>query len=192
MLHHDRQAHASHSSSKLVVYAALGGNLMVALTKFGAAWWTGSSAMLSEALHSLVDTSNQLLLLYGMYRADRPPDETHPFGHGRELYFWSFVVAILMFALGAGAALYEGVNHIRHPAAIVDPAVSYVVLALSFVFEGSTWSWRCGISARPKAISAITRPCGAARTRRPSWFCSRTPLRSLGLVIAFLGTFAAS
>src|SRR5438874_4132978 len=100
---------AATSSSKTVIYAALLGNLLVALIKFGAAGWTGSSAMLSEGLHSLVDTSNQVLLLYGMHRAERPPDARRPFGHGRELYFWSFVVAVLMFALGAAAAIYEGV-----------------------------------------------------------------------------------
>src|SRR5262245_8273371 len=119
---------ASKSSSKTVLYAALVGNLLVALTKFGAAWWTGSSAMLSEGLHSLVDTSNQVLLLYGLHRAARPPDERRPLGHSREIYFWSFMVAVLMFALGAGAAIYEGVNHILNPVEIVDPVVSYVVL----------------------------------------------------------------
>ena len=94
------------SSSKTVVYAASAGNFLVAVTKFIAAWWTGSSAMLSEAIHSLVDTGNQLLLLYGMHRSVRPPDELHPLGYGRELYFWSFVVAMVMFTMGAGVAAY--------------------------------------------------------------------------------------
>ena len=109
---------AASSSSKTVVYAAFLGNLLVALTKFGAAWWTGSAAMLSEAIHSVVDTSNQLLLLYGMHRAAKPPDRKHPLGHGRELYFWSFIVALLMFTLGAGVTFYEGVTHIANPATI--------------------------------------------------------------------------
>src|SRR5437899_3627826 len=130
---------AAPSSSKRVVHAALLGNLLVALTKFAAAWWTGSSAMLSEAVHSLVDTGNQALLLYGMYRAARPPDQRHPLGHGRELYFWSFVVALQMFTLGAGVTFYEGVSHILDPHPIVDPLVSYVVLACSAVFEGASW-----------------------------------------------------
>src|ERR1700755_854555 len=112
--------------TKTVIYAAFAGNLLVALTKFIAAWWTGSSAMLSEAIHSLVDTSNQLLLLYGIRRADRPPDAAHPLGYGRELYFWSFIVALLMFALGAGVSLYQGVLHVTAPEPIEDPIVSFI------------------------------------------------------------------
>src|SRR3954452_11317568 len=130
---------AASSSSKTVVYAAFFGNLLVALTKFGAAWWTGSSAMLSEAIHSVVDTSNQLLLLYGMHRAAKPPDRRHPLGHGRELYFWSFIAALQMFMLGAGVTFYEGLDHISDPHAIVDPYVSYIVLACSALFEGATF-----------------------------------------------------
>jgi cation diffusion facilitator family transporter len=130
---------AAETSSKTAVYAALIGNLLVALTKSGAAAWTGSSAMLSEAVHSFVDTGNELLLLYGMRRSARPPDAGHPLGYGRELYFWSFVVALLIFALGALISIYEGVSHIRHPEPITDPAVNYIVLALAFVFEGSSW-----------------------------------------------------
>lgn len=127
------------AKSKFVVYAASIGNALVALTKFVAAWWTGSSAMLSEAIHSLVDTGNQLLLLYGIHRAARPPDDLHPLGHGREIYFWSFVVALLMFTLGAGVACYEGVQHILSPHEIVDPTVSYVVLGCAALFEGTSW-----------------------------------------------------
>jgi len=98
----------AHGSSKKVVYAALAGNLAIAATKLAAALWTGSSAMLSEAIHSAVDTGNQGLLLFGMHRAGRPPDRGHPFGHGMELYFWSFVVALLIFALGGVASAYQG------------------------------------------------------------------------------------
>ena len=127
------------SASHKVVYVALGGNLMIAIAKFVAAGFSGSSAMLSEGVHSLVDTVNELLLLYGLRRAARPPDRTHPFGYGRELYFWSFIVALLVLAMGAGVSLYEGVMHIRQPEAVERPLMNYLVLAVSFVFEGSSW-----------------------------------------------------
>jgi cation diffusion facilitator family transporter len=127
-------------SSRKVLYAALVGNLLVALTKFAAATVTGSSAMLSEAVHSLVDTGNEVLLLYGLRRADQPADEAHPFGHGRELYFWSFVVALIIFAVGAGVSIFEGIRHVLSPVAIIRPGVNYAVLALALVFEGASWT----------------------------------------------------
>jgi cation diffusion facilitator family transporter len=127
------------SSTRMTVIAALIGNLLIAVTKFAAAIWTGSSAMLSEGFHSLVDTSNQVLLLYGQHRAERPADRLHPLGHGRELYFWSFVVAVLIFSLGAGLALYEGVHNVLSPKPSTSPMVNYIVLGLSFLFEGSSW-----------------------------------------------------
>ena len=127
------------SGSRNVVYVALAGNLMIAIAKFVAATLSGSSAMLSEGVHSLVDTVNELLLLYGMRRAGMPPDRTHPFGHGRELYFWSFIVALLVLAMGAGVSFYEGVMHIRQPEPVERPLVNYVVLAISFLFEGGSW-----------------------------------------------------
>ncbi len=123
-------------SSKLAVYAALFGNLAIAITKFGAAVFTGSSAMLSEAIHSVVDTGNQALLLYGMYRAGLPEDARHPFGYGKELYFWSFVVAILIFGLGAGFSIYEGIHGILQPTPVENAIISYVVLGLALIFEG--------------------------------------------------------
>jgi cation diffusion facilitator family transporter len=125
--------------SKRVVYAALVGNLLVAATKFFAAAVTGSSSMLSEAVHSLVDTGNEALLLYGYFRASRRPDETHPLGYGRELYFWSFIVSLLLFAIGAGVSIYEGINHVFEPHPITDATVNFVVLAFSAVFEGTSW-----------------------------------------------------
>ena len=121
------------------VWAALAGNLLVAAAKFAAAAITGSAAMLSEAVHSLVDSVNELLLLYGIARSARPADRVHPLGYGRELYFWSFVVALLIFALGAGVSLYQGVGRILHPRPIERPAVIFMVLALSLAFEGASW-----------------------------------------------------
>ncbi|HHB11995.1 MAG TPA: cation transporter [Chromatiales bacterium] len=130
---------SAHASTR-VILAALIGNLLVALTKFAAAVLTGSSAMFSEGIHSLVDTGNQILLLYGMHRARRPADRQHPFGYGKEVYFWSFVVALLIFALGAGISLYEGIHHVQHPTPLERPVVNYVVLGLALVFEGFSWA----------------------------------------------------
>lgn len=128
------------SSSKKVIYAALAGNSLIAITKFVAGFLTRSSAMLSEGIHSLVDTGNQGILLYGLKRAKKPADERFPFGHGKEIYFWSFVVAILIFAVGAGISIYEGVHAILQPADIRDPFINYIVLSLALLFEGgSLW-----------------------------------------------------
>lgn len=126
-------------SGRMVVVAALMGNAAVAATKFVAAAFTGSSAMLSEGVHSLVDTANQVLMLYGIRRAARPPDPAHPFGYGRELYFWAFIVALMVFALGAGISFYEGLAHLRHPREMANPLVNYLVLGASLMFEGATW-----------------------------------------------------
>ena len=124
------------SGSKKVILAAMVGNSLIAVTKFGAAAYTGSAAMLAEGVHSVVDTGNQVLLLFGLRRAGRPPDARHPFGYGKEIYFWSFVVAILLFALGSGISIYEGINHLRHPEPVSNPLINYVVLGLALIFEG--------------------------------------------------------
>ncbi|RST32156.1 cation diffusion facilitator family transporter [Sphingomonas ginkgonis] len=110
----------------------------IAVSKFGAAAFTGSSAMLTEGVHSVVDSSNQLLLLWGRKAARRPADQFHPFGYGRELYFWSFVVAVLVFALGAGVSVYEGIIHILEPEEAVSPYVAYAVLGIAFLLEGGS------------------------------------------------------
>ncbi len=130
---------AEKSGSQVVVWVALAGNLAIAAVKFFAAAVSGSAAMLAEAVHSLVDTTNEVLLLYGQHRAKRPPDATHPLGYGRELYFWSFVVALLIFALGAGVSAYEGWQHVVHPQPVESPTTVFVVLGISAVFEGASW-----------------------------------------------------
>ena len=126
-------------SSKKVIIAALIGNSLIAVTKFVASAFTGSSAMFSEGVHSLVDTGNQVLLLYGLRRAQRPPDQRFPFGHGKEIYFWSFVVAILIFAVGAGVSIYEGVHRVLDPQPVHAPIVNYIVLGCAIIFEGVAW-----------------------------------------------------
>ena len=128
----------SHSSKK-VIYAALAGNSLIAVTKFGAAAYTGSSAMFSEAIHSVVDTGNQFLLLLGIRRAGRPADEKHPFGYGQEIYFWAFVVALLVFAVGAGLSFYEGVQKLLHPHPVTNVYVNYIVLGFAILFEAGSW-----------------------------------------------------
>ena len=182
---------AASSSTKGVVYAALFGNLLVALTKFAAAWWTGSSAMLGEAIHSLVDTSNQGVLLYGMHRAALPADELHPLGHGRELYFWSFIAALQMFMLGAGVTFYQGLTRLDDPRPIVDPQVAYIVLACSAVFEGVTWV--IALRALRRAKGDLGYFEAVQRSKDPPSFIVlfEDSAALLGLAIAFIGTLAA-
>ncbi len=130
---------ASGWRANLVLYAALAANIGIAVAKFVAAAITASSSMLTEGVHSLVDSLNQILLLYGQRRAKRPPDAQHPFGYGRELYFWAFVVAILIFGLGAGVSVYEGYLHIIDPEPLRDPLVNYLVLGIATAMEGTSW-----------------------------------------------------
>jgi cation diffusion facilitator family transporter len=127
-------------SSKKAIYAALVGNSLIAVTKFAAATYTGSAAMLSEGIHSLVDTGNQILLLYGIKRSNQPASPEFPFGHGKEIYFWCFVVAMLIFALGGAISIYEGWQHLNNPATMSNISINYAVLGLALVFEaGALW-----------------------------------------------------
>ncbi len=175
------------SGSRKVILAALIGNSLIAITKFIAAAWTGSSAMLSEGIHSVVDTGNQVLLLYGLHRAGKPPDEQFPFGHGKEIYFWSFVVAILIFAVGAGVSMYEGIRHIAHPEQIVDPGVAYIVLTLAMLFEGAAWYFAFVEFRKAKGkwgyIEAVQ------RGKNPALFVVlfEDSAAALGLIVAFVG-----
>lgn len=182
---------AAHTSSTKAVHAALIGNLLVAATKLFAALWTGSSAMMSEAVHSFVDCGNELLLLHGLRRAAKAPDAHHPLGHGRELYFWSFIVALLIFALGAVISIYEGIDHLRHPEPISDPRVSYLVLAVALAFESASWV----ISMRQfRAAKGHLRYFEAFRSSKdPASFMVlfEDSAAIVGILIAALGTILA-
>jgi cation diffusion facilitator family transporter len=178
----------SPASTRRVVYAALLGNVLVTATKFVAAVLTGSSAMLSEGVHSLIDTGNEVLLLYGLRRAAVPPDEDHPFGHGREVYFWSFVVAVLIFGVGAGVSFYEGVQHVLSPHPIERPVVNYVVIALALVFEGA--SWRVAYREFREGKGETGTIEAAVRSKDPTTFMVlfEDSAALVGLLLALAGT----
>ncbi|GAB4023612.1 cation diffusion facilitator family transporter [Spirosoma koreense] len=177
------------ASTKKAIYTALGANLAIATTKFIAAGVTGSSAMVSEGIHSLVDTLNELLLLLGMKRSQRPPDERRPFGYGRELYFWSFIVSVLIFAVGGGLSFYEGITHLQNPKPMENPTWNYIVLGVAIVLDGAS-------------LVTAFRAFNQQRGSQPFWSAvkaSKNPATFvvlfedasdvLGLLIAFLGIF---
>jgi len=179
------------TGSRKVIFAALAGNALIAVTKFVAATITGSSAMLSEGIHSLVDTGNQGLLLYGLRRAKKPADEKHPFGYGAELYFWAFVVAILIFAVGSGISIYEGVQKVLHPHEVANPAINYIVLGLAMCFEAVAWwiAFKEFQTTRGKRgyLEAVR------QSKDPTVFTVlfEDTAAMLGLVAAFLGILGA-
>jgi len=177
------------SSSKFAIYGAIAANIAIAASKFVAAAFTGSSAMLSEGIHSLVDSGNGLLILHGIRQAEKPADARHPFGRSKELYFWALIVAILVFSVGGGMSFYEGIEHIKHPAPITDPTWNYWVLGLSLVFEGIS----CFLAF--KAFNADRGDAGFWKTLRrskdPSVFAILLEdlAALLGLVIALVGVY---
>jgi cation diffusion facilitator family transporter len=179
------------AGSRTAVWAALAGNVLVATTKAGAAAFTGSSAMLSEAVHSFVDTGNEVLLLYGMRLARKRADRDHPAGYGRELYFWSFIVALLVFALGAGVSIVQGVHRLRNPQPIENALVSETVLAASFVFEG--WSWIVSVRQFRKVKGDMGWYQAFVRSKDPPLFMVvfEDSAALIGIVIAALGTVLA-
>ena len=181
----------SANASTKVIIAALIGNAAISITKFFAAFMTGSSAMLSEGIHSLVDTGNQVLLLHGMKQAKKPADEDFPFGHGKEIYFWSFVVAILIFAVGSGVSIYEGIRHVIHPNQIENPMVNYVVLGLAMVFEGAAWFFAFKEFGKVKGKRGYIE--AVQRGKDPSMFVVlfEDSAALLGLLIALLGIWLA-
>lgn len=175
------------ASSKKVIYAALIGNGLIAITKFIAAAVTGSSAMLSEGIHSVVDTGNQLLLLYGLRRAKRPADERFPFGHGKEIYFWSFAVAIMIFAVGAGISIYEGIIHLLHPRPIQNAYINYIVLGLAMILEGFAWYFAFTEFSKVKGQRSYVE--AVQKGKDPTMFVVlfEDSAAMLGLVVAFFG-----
>jgi cation diffusion facilitator family transporter len=177
------------SGSKKVIYAALAGNALISVTKFGAAIATGSSAMFSEGIHSLVDTGNQGLLLFGMHRAKKPADEKHPFGYASEIYFWAFVVAILIFAVGAGVSIYEGIQKVLHPHDIKDPMINYIVLALAMVFEGAAWWIAFKEFATRKGKNSIFKAVQDSKDPTVFTVLFEDTAAILGLIVAFVGIY---
>ena len=175
------------SGSKKVIFAALAGNTLIAVTKFVAASITGSSAMLSEAIHSLVDTGNQGLLLYGMNRAQKPADENFPFGHGKEIYFWSFVVAILIFALGGGISVYEGIHHLLHPQPATNPLINYLVLSLAIIFEGVAWLFALREFRRTKGENGYIEAINQTKDPSVLVVLFEDSAAMLGLLVALIG-----
>lgn len=176
-------------TSRTAIIAALIGNLLIAVTKGVAALFTGSSAMTSEAVHSLVDTGNEILLLYGQHRAAKPPDEIHPFGYGRELYFWCFVVALLIFAVGAGVSAYEGVIHIRHPEPIKQVWINFLVLGVAFVFEGISWWFGWKTFSRARKSRPIWTAVVASKDPTSFMVLFEDSAALIGIVIAAIATF---
>ncbi|NHB65145.1 cation transporter [Acinetobacter sp. GFQ9D192M] len=181
----------SSESNKIVVYAALFGNLAIALVKFVAAYITNSSAMLSEAIHSVVDTLNEILLLHGMKKSQKRPDALHPFGYGRELYFWAFIVALMVFALGAIVSIYQGIQHIIHPEEMRDPMINYIVLGIAILCEGT--SWFVALKAFRKHKGKMGYFEAFRRSKDPTTFTVlfEDTAALIGLFIALVGIFLA-
>ena len=177
------------AASKFPIYSALGANLAIAITKFIAAGYTGSSAMLSEGIHSVVDALNEVLLLYGIKRSQKPADAHRPFGYGKELYFWAFMVSILIFGIGGGISFYEGVNHILNPVIIRDPHWNYIVLAFAFVFDGFSFITAQREFSRQRGQMPFWR--AVRHSKDPSTFVVlfEDAADLLGLILAFLGVF---
>lgn len=165
----------------------MAGNFLIAAVKFIAGAFTGSSAMISEGIHSLVDTGNQGLLLLGLRRSQRPPDRLHPFGYGKEIYFWTVIVAVVLFAFGGGMSIYEGITHIRHPRPIEDAAWSYGVLGISFVIEATAWSIAVRQLIREREGESLWE--GFRSSKDPSIIVvvAEDSAAMLGLIVAFLG-----
>ena len=182
---------SKHGESRVIIYLAVAGNALVAVSKFIAAALTGSSAMWSEGVHSLADLANELLLLYGIRRADAPATPDHPFGHGREVYFWSFIVALMVFVVGASVSFLEGLSHWRHPHEIGHPFANYIVLGASFAFEGVSWVAALRTVRRKKGTLGYF--AAMRRSKDPTVFTVllEDSAALTGLAIAFAGIMLA-
>src|ERR1700694_5702519 len=176
------------SESKTAIFAAIAGNLAIAATKFVAAAFTGSSAMLSECIHSLVDTGNGGLLLLGVRKSKKPPDATHPFGHGKELYFWSLVVAILIFALGGGMSVYEGVTHLAHPQ-VHHSIWNYLVLGFAIIFESFSFYFAYQAFRKEMGGQGVLETIRLSKDPTTFTVLFEDTAAILGLGVAFLGIF---
>ncbi len=176
-------------SVKKTILAAIIANLAIAIIKFIAAVITGSSAMLSEGIHSTVDTGNELLLLLGIRLSQKPADESHPFGYGQELYFWTLIVALFIFAIGGGMSIYEGINHLLHPVPLEDPFWNYVVLGLAVFFEGYSWTVALKELIATKSEENIWQAIRSSKDPTIFTILLEDSAALLGLAIAFAGIF---
>ncbi len=177
------------SKRPITVYGAIVSNAIIAVAKFVAAMITGSSAMLAEGIHSVVDTGNEMLLLLGIHQSARPSDELHPFGHGKELYFWSLIVAIVLFGIGGGMSVYEGITHIIHPTEIIDPTWNYAVLGIAFIAEGASWTIALREFLQQKRQKNLWHAFHASKDPSVFIVLSEDSAALAGVLVAFLGVF---
>lgn len=174
-------------SSKKIIFAAMGANLAITITKFIAAAITGSSAMISEGIHSVVDTTDQLLLLLGLRMSKKPADDSHPFGYGQELYFWTLIVAILIFSIGGGMSIYEGITHLTNPTPLEDPMWNYIVLGVAVLFEGSSWTVALKEFLPTKGDQSFWQAIRNSKDPTVFTVLFEDSAAILGLIVAFLG-----
>lgn len=177
--------------SRVTLYGAMAANVAIAITKFIVAGITGSSAMLSEGIHSLVDTGNSILLMVGVHRSKQAPSAQHPFGYGKELYFWSLIVAVLIFGVGGGVSFYEGVLHVRHPHPLEDARWSYVVLGFAAVFEGTSFTIAWRAFARERGDTPFWRAVRGSKDPAVYTVLAEDGAALLGLAVAAIGVFCS-
>jgi cation diffusion facilitator family transporter len=177
-------------SAKKTIYAAMAANFAIAIIKFIAASITGSSSMLSEGIHSVVDTGNELLLLLGLRLSKKPADDSHPFGYGQELYFWTLIVALFIFAIGGGMSIYEGIRHISHPEPLTDPRWNYIVLGLAVIFEGYSWNIALQEFLADKNEDSFWKALRASKDPTIFTILIEDSAALIGLFVAFLGVLS--